>query len=1091
MFYNKFEWFSFVYLCLLSMPFTLVAGSFDVGKEFPNFLQEGVDLQQPAEIDKRMRLIDKNIQALLNRVQLPHMQNGQIASDQFFNHLLDYIHTLLPKNDSQIQPKLTLYISGGVVRTLLAFIYKYIYEQKNQCYLKNTKTHWPDTCSTEYLLNKLHKESMSKLMGTFVLGVGSDLDMLFTLSPKDENLEKEIKEKATKFINSAEDYFNLGYYHNPIKKSFVPVGDVKEYESQIGRSLAQGGSLIDTLAFEIMRFERPEERSAKYSYQPVLNVKIKVPDGYERIIRDFLEGSYEYIKGPDLAEDKQSLRGVRPLLELPFLRLKNEEQLVAELMTLLNKVKTNPDALSGKAVEQIEKMVRNAYFGGANNRAYRSPPNSPLAIVLEIAQALRKPEATHSLLPEFALPTSLAQSKPPLQGKFSEQVGQALVPPSEFIEAHTQAGTLFHGTNMLNALAIIRNGFVISNERQGVAAYGPGVYATPDEKFAEGYGFVIQLKVKKKNVRYLDWQKIDLNIKSQLIEEAKTLNFIHVFDLLKAHYAIDVVINTHIIFLNPAALKRPKDLASYLQALTRMGPDFLRANDDIEKFMASLEKHMNLLFLRQFFEGKTADNDSSLCLLDNIVHVNTIIDNVLQKNNNNIPYSLECGFNNILDSILITSNTAFINQAQEIISIVKKLKSHDTLSALKLRIGMLSLQDIVDHIIPLAPELFIDHLDFILDSIRNSSDEEFINCFKIIKTLKNDIYISEALEKRVKKLSFQDIVDHIIPLEPEFCADNLENFYPYKADSYDFTDYLTYIVQTDKFASKKYLDEFKTDYIHKYYLEKYYLKLFSPHISEKLSAILESKPQWISELLIKHLEEDLHHKDFNLKNNSLLIFINNLKKYKLFTPKIRDKINNTLYWNKENKEFYKIVPDFWFLDILSDSKCINSVPSCVKFFKLDHIVDALGLEGSLVGSELWQEKWPELQENFLKIAAHLPLSRLRELAKKLRVLDLAPNSDGEKLRAQIQILATQAHENEQVKKSTDLLKKCHEEMKEKKYTQEYLYWVNKICAEVDSSGEDLSLEELAPTILKPEELNAWEEWRKANPDPYEIDDFVL
>ena len=73
------------------------------------------------------------------------------------------------------------------------------------------------------------------LSQAFVLGIGSDLDILYELKgtfANDEHLKSKLQQVATDFINSAETYFKLRDSQDSFKHSLVPIGDVKEYNQK-------------------------------------------------------------------------------------------------------------------------------------------------------------------------------------------------------------------------------------------------------------------------------------------------------------------------------------------------------------------------------------------------------------------------------------------------------------------------------------------------------------------------------------------------------------------------------------------------------------------------------------------------------------------------------------------------------------------------------------------------------------------------------------------------------------------------------------------------------------------------------------------
>ena len=91
------------------------------------------------------------------------------------------------------------------------------------------------------------------------------------------------------------------------KYAVIPVGDVKDYDEQLSRATSQGGSVLDWLAFPLTK----------------TGGAMKVPTAHPHIFEEFISGHYNYLASTDSSKlsdpDKQTVRGLRVLLELPFL----------------------------------------------------------------------------------------------------------------------------------------------------------------------------------------------------------------------------------------------------------------------------------------------------------------------------------------------------------------------------------------------------------------------------------------------------------------------------------------------------------------------------------------------------------------------------------------------------------------------------------------------------------------------------------------------------------------------------------------------------------------------------------------------------
>jgi hypothetical protein len=90
-----------------------------------------------------------------------------------------------------------------------------------------------------------------------VLGIGSDLDILVKFSAGFKGDKHAIMRQVTDCINSAEYALGLRDDASSLKKSIVLIGDVKDYDTQLGtdrsgkNAVAQGGSSLDWLAFPV------------------------------------------------------------------------------------------------------------------------------------------------------------------------------------------------------------------------------------------------------------------------------------------------------------------------------------------------------------------------------------------------------------------------------------------------------------------------------------------------------------------------------------------------------------------------------------------------------------------------------------------------------------------------------------------------------------------------------------------------------------------------------------------------------------------------------------------------------------------------
>lgn len=530
----------FFAICSFVLQVPVAHSFFDQAKEFPNlYLPEKIrqnpnSLEAQDLIDQRAELVESALKSVFERITIPIVpENGTTAvQTRYFDEV-----RRLAGDGVEIMP------SGGVVRTTLSYLYD---ELK-----KGAEKIPPE--SSEAVLKRIVGDSRL-LPGIEVRGVGSDWDLLIRSS--DPEKKKEAIEKILRFTNSAEAKFSPNQLESGFKRTLFTIGDVKDYDEQIRRSILQGGSTLDFLAFDLKKG------------------KIVEPPRYPDIERnltgtfkDFIRGLFEYVAPLGKVDDgpKQTIRGMRPLLELPFLKLKDDTVFRRELEDLLASIQSG-EIPSSKAIEQFSKMIRNARYAGANNRSYRGGPQSIDRLVYQVAEAIKK-AANVTTIPEFLEPAVGVSRELPSD--------IPLMNVDEFLKNHTHGGKLYHGTpDPNNALAILRNSLFLSKPDQGYAYYGRGTYTDPNYEIAKLYagdkGLVMELEVNaRKDLRVLDWLKVKDLPKMKKIEEKAVAEGRDVFEYLAREYGIDVIIHQHVLLQNTSAVKFPKNFGALIRAYHR------------------------------------------------------------------------------------------------------------------------------------------------------------------------------------------------------------------------------------------------------------------------------------------------------------------------------------------------------------------------------------------------------------------------------------------------------------------------------------------------------------------------------------------
>ena len=290
---------------------------------------------------------------MFDRLLINLVPEGEKTAKQvrYFDYIMPHLKKIDP--DVQVIP------SGGVVRSAISHIYDE---------MLNGKTFDDIIDATEDAAIE-------------VRGVGSDFDV-FARSPNG-NLGA-IKQKMLEITNSAETQYDMTQSKNQAKRALFTIGDVKDFDQHWERSVAQGGSVIDFLGFD---------------YEKGIFLE---PPKHQSIVKDMIRGVYEYIAPTGKIEDapKQTVRGFRALLELPWLQVKNEKQIRSELEAMIKALNEGGVTPSGKTIEQFAKMVRNTRYFGAHNRFYRGPKGSIEEMFIGYARDLSK-KVGKVLFPEY------------------------------------------------------------------------------------------------------------------------------------------------------------------------------------------------------------------------------------------------------------------------------------------------------------------------------------------------------------------------------------------------------------------------------------------------------------------------------------------------------------------------------------------------------------------------------------------------------------------------------------------------------------------------------------------------------------------
>lgn len=540
--------------------------SHPVRRDFPNFFDA---LQDPNEA---LSLIHQSFVSILKRTEVQYIRDGNVCKNGFFQHLYLQAQEILPHSE--------VYIAAGMVRSIFGYIYKKIYNtherQGNLAPNRDLVLEAFDRIIYGKRRVRLDQPALNTapkpLSPLTVLGIGSDYDILVD-SPHNQDSSQlgNLKLQLTEMINSFENHFMLRDQNSDFKRIIVAIADVKEYNRQFGdeglrSAVGQGGSWLDWLAFPLSILLTNQPENGIHSF--------RLPEQYPDIMDKFIQGITRYIapNHSNCPPAKQTIRGLRALLEIPFLMLDDDssKQLTREIQNIIK----SPHLLSNDAKSQFEKMLRNGRFGAAHNRFNPLPGDSPsMPDNLELIESIRKLSIEHKseesklpLLPSFLTSERIALRRQD-KGNLKEQGLLMSEDDLKNISTNSDLLYLYHGTpDPQHLFSMIRNGYIISSKTkdftQGTAAYGSGFYTTTSltesKKYIKEKGvsasFIIKKDARILSDKKFNSQTIQDIFKSFPIESDKHLQ-------LKNQYDIDIIyINSFFLVLNADSIVMNKKL---------------------------------------------------------------------------------------------------------------------------------------------------------------------------------------------------------------------------------------------------------------------------------------------------------------------------------------------------------------------------------------------------------------------------------------------------------------------------------------------------------------------------------------------------
>ncbi len=525
---------------------------FELKRDFPNLFLDldnrgGPSSPTKSQLDESKALLAKALKEIFLSLSIPMIVEGNSKPQliPYFPYLNKEIRTRFGSN-SRVIP------SGGVVRSAVAYIYDELLSG-----VQSDSPRSPRETLELMAQGKFFYQGRAltgrAIPAIFVRGIGSDLDSLaYGVSQK--NLP-EVTEFVLRATNSMETSENLRVGKSAILRTLFSVADIKDWHTQLASSIASGGSSVDWMSFDPV--------DGKF-LEPALDFSV---------VDDLIAGKYRYLISTDPKKNrdslKQTVRGLRPLLELPWIELGKGSELLFEELQDLNQA-FHESKVTENALEQFFKLVRNSRRSGAKNRFWRGSPGSLEGSIREFLLSAQA-KSQRVLVPEFIDQTPLSE-KIDLPHDFPRDF---LISPNALENEYgVHDGQLFHGTPKIdNALAIFRGGLLLSTgKNRGIYVYGRGAYSSVSESTAQNYagteGLVFKLKIKNDpRIRILDWEKAENHPYFKKITSTQPAGGLdQTFEILHRRFGIDIIKNNHFLIQNSESIECPKSIGELIDA---------------------------------------------------------------------------------------------------------------------------------------------------------------------------------------------------------------------------------------------------------------------------------------------------------------------------------------------------------------------------------------------------------------------------------------------------------------------------------------------------------------------------------------------
>jgi len=424
-------------------------------KEFPNLFRS-LARSEDGEKDLK-KLIGENLLERCRKLRflpiqdlknygLPRVDNV----DYIFVHIqqaLQKVINIWQEKNNNMHVEQRIFISGDIIPSLLGKIYSdllhaIVIKPNNNAKVSNLNSKLD---IKQHLKNMTTNQKDQIVPTSFILN--GDLNINIQLAPCDEGLKLLLLDtiKKIKFPNC-----------NIVCEITDNIDNLKNSASH------------DKIALDMLYLEITDNGNAPRLTQPT-NINFD-------ILHDFFEGEYRFIHG-DNTTVPQFIKSLRPLLQLPFLNLKDSDSVRNKINSLHLK------RLDPASLKEIEQLTINAYPCAANNRAYREP------------YGLLNKFADYEHIKKFInnCPITANRNFGSNNNLIDSIVKKMLVTHTKFLNICCYKDSngkyiLFHGVgpDPQNLIEIMAKGPLYSIDgKQGRATYGSGFYVTQSIQIAD------------------------------------------------------------------------------------------------------------------------------------------------------------------------------------------------------------------------------------------------------------------------------------------------------------------------------------------------------------------------------------------------------------------------------------------------------------------------------------------------------------------------------------------------------------------------------------------------------------------------------